>query len=142
MSTLPELLSVLRAKAGFDPVQQAQEDNRIYLFGRIKGQDISNMLVLTSRLLLAAPTANWSVDVSQAYTIKNGKLAKGWRVIVNADDVQSALAQVVATIKSAPSARQRQVEEFPLSGCSASRSGQDARGKGASTIGQAVIGRR
>ena len=142
MSTLPDLLTILQARTGFEPVQQSQENDRIYLYGRIRGQTIANMLVFVGQLVFAAVTAPWNADVSQAYSWKGGHLAKGWRFVITSDDIPRAINHIVSMLKNMPAAKSLQVEEFPLSGYAASREGQGTNGKGASESGKAVIGRR
>lgn len=143
MATLPELLAIMRTKTGFEPVQQSNDQNRVYLYGRIRGQTIANMLVLTHRVLLQAKTSNWNADVSQAYSLKNGQLVKGWRIVVNSDDMPAALDHIISIVRSAPAARQpQQLDEFPLAGAAPDRNTPNAKGKGAALTGQAVIGRR
>jgi hypothetical protein len=143
MAALPELLAALKVKTGFEPVQQAEVGGKAYLHGRIRGQTIANMLVVTHRLLLQARTATWNIDVSQVYSLKNGQLVKGWRIVVDSNDMGSALDQIVQIVRGAPEAvRPTQLEEFPLAVSTADRNAPNARGKGAALTGQAIVGRR
>ena len=142
MSTLTELLSGMHTKLGFQVVEQEQTANRIYLLGRVVGQTPHNLSAFGRHLSFASEKTNWSIDFSLAYAIRKGVYAKGWRLIFTADDTTAIIDQLNALLRSSPSAQPQQIDEFPLSGYSSSRDGQNTKGRGASVAGQAIIGRR
>ena len=140
MTTLTELLKLLRQRVGFEVVQQQEEPHKIYLMGRVHGHT-GNIRVFFRGLLMAAKSEPWSVDVSQAYVLKSDQLVKGWRMIFQGDHIPEALQQITSLLMSSPVVGVAEVTEFPLAGASIHRN-ENINGKGAAFTGHAAIGRR
>jgi hypothetical protein len=140
---------MLQSKAGFQVVGEPTEsENQLRIIGRLPGnQGIEPWLLVVRQMLLMSEEADWKVDVSKQYFLKNGKVVYGWRLIFQAIDVPSCLQAIIQSVVSAPKPTTREVMEMPLLGASADRNNMSVNGKGAggvlsTAVGGAAIARR
>ena len=150
MTTLPEYLELLRQKIGFECVQQSMGAQRIYLFGRIRGQSYDTCGLYGTLLLRVALSEHWrsngwTIDPSELWVLKGQQLtlAKGMRFIFTctAGDSAQLLEQAMQVLLQCPIAKTLELSSFPLSGASADRNSPAGPGRrGATLYGQTIIG--
>lgn len=143
MATADDLARQLRNRVGFEVVQRHVDAGRVYMLGRLL-QSPANMALMAHHLMTVSQQCGgaWTVDISQPYVLRSGRVLKAWRFLLQGQDIDQAIDQVFAAMRQAPTARRGELDEFPLAGAGSSREGQDASGKGAAASGKAMIGRR
>ena len=132
------ITSALNQKSGFEAVSNKGTDKQLRLLGRVPNALLPTWLQLIQRLLSAAETATWDLDVSKQYFLRGGKLVFGWRLIFQGEDLSTHFSSVVAIINSVQRVQQV-LDEVPLYS-NPNRNSLSGTGKGAQPSGSAVVG--
>jgi|SRR5690606_34152141 len=139
-----ELYSLLRKKACFEVVKETYKPTQLRVIGRVVNNQFNFWLPTMYQLLKvsSAPDADWTCDISKQYLLHNDSVRYAWRLIFQANDLERQLPAVIATVANAPNPSRVEVSSFVLPGYQKDqiRGGQNARGKGATALGSAVIG--
>ncbi len=133
-----ELVRVLKMRGGFDLVSQSVTENQLRILGRVPKDMMNAWLVVIHQLLGRSETASWSVDISKQYFLRNGKVLYGWRIIIQAQQVEGHLGAICEAISNTPRPKVI-VEEQRLYGASSNRNSPKG-GKGAQGVLSAVVG--
>jgi hypothetical protein len=132
-----DLYEALRMKAGIVPAEQTKGTNQLKLLCRLQSDRLPNWKVVMHRLKKAELDADWSVDISKVFFLKNnsphGMLVQGWRIIIKSVNLDASLADVARHVRNAPNARV-ELEEVALPGGGQHRNINTAGGKGAAPL--------
>src|ERR1044071_907903 len=110
-----------RANAAVIPGSESQTDKQLRFMVRVPaGPTTTVWLGLIRTLLVAAKQgqrkANWTLDISKHYfATADGDLRYGWRLIIQCNLIEVALADLADIISSAP-VQASQIEEVRLNG--------------------------
>lgn len=138
--SLDQLKMVLAQKTTFEVVSASSEGGKVRLLGRVRPTQNTGMLLkVMSNLLAAADAAEWNMDVSKQYFLRNGRLTYGWRFIFQGQAIDASLPNIVSVIAGTKHVAQ-QLTEVRLHGGGADRNAPSPGGKGAAPTGQARIG--
>ena len=143
MATLPELLSLLRQKLGYECVEQLANPSHIRLFGRIRGQSYGNAYAYGRMLLRERRSVEWTADVSMEWVTRgeDDKLAGGLRFMFQGGDNAQMIDWAMRLLQQSPVAQATQIDSVPLPGAPADRNSPTGPGhKGATLHGQTIIG--
>lgn len=136
--TLAELVNILKMRGGFDLVNHQADEKQIRMLGRVPKQMMNSWLVVVHHMLSVSEKSAWNIDVSKQYFLRGGRVIFAWRLIIQADDVESKLEHICNAITNAPRAKHI-IEEQPLVGARPDRNSPQ-HGKGAQGVLGAVVG--
>jgi hypothetical protein len=144
MATVDDLFVMLHKKTGFEVVNHTLTTNKLRVLGRVprQGMNVGNYLVLVHRMLTATENGKrpWSVDISDVYLKKGGKVAYARRWLVQADNIEAHLADIIAVLQSSPGAQRPELEEVKLYGLSPDRNNTAGGRRGAGPMGSVAVG--
>lgn len=134
-AALGNLYAALRNKAGVIPAEENLGKGRLQILARLNADKMPNWQVVMQRLKKAEFQAEWSIDISKTFFLKNhspnNPLVHGWRIIIKSADMETALEHLTKAITASPNARV-ELEEVPLPGGGRHRQFNSSAGKGAS----------
>jgi hypothetical protein len=113
---------------GFEPVETPEPKAMWRILGR--AADRARWLGAVRALVAAADDAGWRIDISEAYMQKDGALARAWRVVLDASDLEAIASDLPSY----------ELEEVPLAGASPGRNATIGGRRGAAPVGEAVVG--
>jgi hypothetical protein len=138
--SLNQLKAALAQKTTFEVVSATFEGGKVRLLGRVRPTQNTGMLLkVMSNLLAAADSADWNMDASKQYFLRNGRLTYGWRFIFQGQDIEANLLKIVAVIAGTKHVVQ-QLTEVRLHGGGLDRNVPSPGGKGAAPTGKARVG--
>lgn len=97
-----DLYGRLLQRTGFETVTKAVAAKQIRVLGRVRDGGVPTWLRVVERLLLRADKAEWNVDISKQYFMRGDKLLYGWRIILQAEDINKHLSDIIQVIDSTP----------------------------------------
>lgn len=151
-ATLPDLLSALHRKTGFECVESSDAvPNRIRIMGRVRddprGIRVRSWNQVARALCIRSKTNpnSWTVDISKKYDVFGDDHVFLWayRLIFQGQDIKSNIndiVRVVLSVEISQSPNPGMVDEFPLAGAHRGDNGDLGRGKGAFAVDTAPIG--
>ena len=125
MSDQAVLYAALHAKTGAELLNEVVTEKQLRFMVRVPaGPTTTIWLGLVKHLLVATrQNAPWTMDISKHYFLTpEGDLRYGWRLIVQAPDLNSALAAIARSVNEAPVVA-TQIEEVRLHGSPTRRVG-------------------
>lgn len=128
----------LAKKCGFDVKSSSTRPGQLRVIGSVHANNTKRWLAVMDKLLRASDKSAWEVDISKHYFLRGDVIRYGWRIIVQAENVEEHISSVAQVIRAAPSPKVS-VEEYTLHGGGSNRNAVK-NGKGASLLGQARIG--
>jgi hypothetical protein len=136
---IEDLLHKLQVRGGFETVNNTGTNTQLRILGRVPKDAMNGWLIVVQRFLAASEKADWTVDVSKQYFLKNEKVVFGWRLIFQGDTVWDQIDELGKIVTNAPRPR-AVVDEQPLSGANPNRNVPSATGKGAQGVLKAAVG--
>lgn len=138
-TTRTDIYAALAKKCGFEVVQDNETPKQLRLIGRCHYERWPFLLPVVHALLTHSgqDTVAWTCDISKQYTLRDGKVLYGWRIIFQGDSLSRCYEQIVATINSAQRPARVELTSQPLPGYKPGqvRGGVNAKGKGSSSAG-------
>lgn len=137
-----KLISTLRARGGYEVVDNNSGANQVRLIGRVPTPLVKGWLIIVRQLLVRSGSSDapWTADISKSYFLRSGRVMFGWRLIFQGADIEQHIPDIITTITNSPRPRAT-VESQPLAGASASRNQQTPGSlKGAAPTGKSVVG--
>lgn len=98
------------SKAGFEVVSETPNPGQLRVVGRVPNARMSAWLLVINKLLSAADSAPWNVDISKQYFNRNGKTLYGWRLIFQGENIAESYDSIAAIVKSTPAAKSELTE--------------------------------
>jgi hypothetical protein len=121
-----QILIALNRKAGFEVVDQSDNQNQIRILGRVPQNRMPGWLPVMLALLLASEQVEWNADISKQYFTRNRKLRFAWRIILQGQGIERHIPQITRVIEKVPAMR-AEVNEVPIQR-SAHRASTTAKG--------------
>jgi hypothetical protein len=119
MSAISDLQSALASKA-FETIDVSASQNQVRIIGRLPEEQaiFENWQLTLHRLLTVMQTADWKVDPSKKYEIReaDNKLVYKWRLIFQGQDIARYFGQIAQTIRTAPRSNRVEMTKFQLTG--------------------------
>jgi len=138
-TTRADIYAALAKKCAFEVVQDNETARQLRIVGRCHYERWPFLLPVVHTLLSHSvqDTVPWTCDISKQYTIRDGKVLYGWRIIFQGDALSRSYEQIVAVINSAQRSARVELESVLLPGYKPgqTRGGVNAKGKGASSAG-------
>ena len=125
---IENLKTTLLNYAGFETKDATVTGTRIRLLGRVAPESMAAWLRLVSGLLLQAGGAAWTLDISKSYFLRGERLMYGWRILLNASNIEDVLPSVITTVRSARLATQTAEQEIPVNAAGARHDGPNGKG--------------
>lgn len=130
------------AAAGFEVISEEISPQRGRITGRVHTKDMATWRSRMRRLLLAADTSPWAIDISRMYFVPKGEEVERycWRILFtlkNSKLPDTSWTLLVADLLSEPPAPppgRVELKEYPLL-LSPERNALSASGKGATALG-------
>jgi hypothetical protein len=141
---LRDIVHALNQKAGFELVEHSSSPSQLRLLGRVpldkESRNINNWLIVIRQLLLGSVKAAWKTDISKDYFLMGDKVIYAWRVILQAESIETHLPEIIKVISTAPQSSRSEVTEMPLSGVNANRNSTMGGKRGAGPIDRVPTG--
>lgn len=138
-TTRADIYVALAKKCKFDVVQDNETPKQLRIVGRCFPESWPFYLPVIYALLSHSDqtTVPWTCDISKQYTLRDGKVLYGWRIIFQGDQLPLHYDQIVAAINSAQRPARVELETVTLPGYKPGqmRGGVNAKGKGVSSAG-------
>lgn len=116
---LKDFYAALWQRSGFSPSQRKEADTELRVVARIDQKKRPTWQKVLQALLRAAHGTGWTLDISKKFFLKNdsknGTVVHGWRIILKADDMRSALIKLTKAVHLV-SPESVEVTEIPLPG--------------------------
>lgn len=144
MSNITELVRALNQRAGFELVEQSLSPSQVRMLGRVPldrgGLNMNNWLIVIRQLLLHSRKAAWKTDISKDYFLLGDKVVYAWRLILQADVIDTHLAEITQLINASPPTNRSEVTEMPLPGVTADRNSMAGGRRGAGPVDRVLLG--
>jgi len=129
------MYQALQDKSGFSMAEESENNGQMRILARVADGSFPNWKIVMQRLKLLEKKCPWTLDLSKMYFLlgqdDNAILVFGWRVIIKAQNLEEAYAQIESVVRQAPNAR-FVVDEVKLPGHqSGMRNARYSKGKGA-----------
>ena len=137
MNEADKLIGVLKARHGYEVVEQSVSEGQIRLFGRVLNESSRNWAPACHHLLTNERTHEWNLDLSRRYILRQDMMVWGWRLIFQHPAIVTQIPSIITVLNSAPRAK-FEVEEQALSVIGPRRT-MSENGKGAAPSGSVPL---
>lgn len=140
-ATRADVFAALAQKSGFQVVEEketpAEAPRQLRIMGRNHIERWPFFLPVIHRLLTLSGKSGWTCDISKQYVAHEERVAYGWRIIFQSDNLSEKYAEISSAIRSAPSPARVELSSVPLPGYKPGqlRGGINEKGKGVASAG-------
>lgn len=121
---------ILKVKSAMEIIDVQTSPGQIRILARQPQARVGDLVMVIHQLLSRMQEqAEWKVDISKAYFLKDGRVVQAVRLILQGQNPEQHLEEVANVIQGAPTAGRVEVNEIMLAGAGPDRnSGKNGKG--------------